>query len=95
MDLFICSETAYLSINQITKEIDLHKLIMDFIQVFYDQLKQFPNDFFSDELSKNNFSVGLLKRLKEYSIGMEYANKIQKRIIKLLDMVQKRFNVDL
>lgn len=68
---------------------------MDFIQVFYDQLKQFPNDFFSDELSKNNFSVGLLKRLKEYSIGMEYANKIQKRIIKLLDMVQKRFNVDL
>lgn len=95
MDLFICSETAYLSINQITKEIDLHKLIMDFIQVFYDQLKQFPNDFFSDELSKNNFSVGLLKRLKEYSIGMEYASKIQKRIIKLLDMVQKRFNVDL
>lgn len=69
--------------------------MMDFIQVFYDQLKQFPNDFFSDELSKNNFSVGLLKRLKEYSKGMEYANKIQKRIIKLLDMVQKRFNVDL
>ena len=43
---------------------------MDFIQVFYDQLKQFPNDFFSDELSKNNFSVGLLKRLKEYSTGI-------------------------
>jgi len=68
---------------------------MDFIQVFYDQLKQFPNDFFSDELSKNNFSVSLLKRLKEYSTGMEYANKIQKRIIKLLDMVNKKFNVDL
>ncbi len=68
---------------------------MDFIQVFYDQLKQFPNDFFSDELSKNNFSVGLLKRLKEYSTGIEYAGKIQKRIIKLLDMVHKKFDVDL
>jgi hypothetical protein len=68
---------------------------MDFIQVFYDQLKQFPTDFFSDELSKNNFSVGLLKRLREYSMGVEYASRIQKRIVKLLDMVEKRFSVDL
>ena len=42
---------------------------MDFIPIFYDQLNQFPNDFFRDELSKDNFMSHLLIRLHEYSRG--------------------------
>ena len=64
---------------------------MDFIPVLYDQLSQFPVDFFRDELSKDNFMCKLLKRLKEYSKGQEYSGKIKKRILKLLEMVNKKF----
>lgn len=53
---------------------------MDFIIVFYDQLNQFPNDFFRDELSKDNFIINLLKRLNDYATGPEYSIKIKKRI---------------
>ena len=42
---------------------------MDFIPVFYDQLNQFPNDFFTDELSKGNFITPIIKRLHEYAHG--------------------------
>jgi hypothetical protein len=42
---------------------------MDFIPVLYDQLNQFPADFFRDELSKSSFLCEGLKRLSEYSCG--------------------------
>lgn len=64
---------------------------MDFIPVFYDQLNQFPSDFFRDELSKGNFVCACLRRLHEYSKGEEYNPKIQKRIVKLLQLVTKKF----
>lgn len=64
---------------------------MDFIAVFYDQLNQFPNDFFRDELSKGNFITQILKRLHEYSKIQDYSQKIQKRIQKLLQMVKTKF----
>ena len=64
---------------------------MEFIPVFYDQLNQFPADFFIDELSKGNFTCKLLKRLKEYSKGEEFSMKIRKRINKLLELVRKKF----
>jgi hypothetical protein len=68
IDLIINSEAAFLSIQE-AQSINLEKLAMDFIPVFYDQLNQFPADFFRDELSKDNFICRLLKRLKEYSKG--------------------------
>jgi len=53
---------------------------MDFIPVFYDQLNQFPNDFFTDELSKGNFITPIIKRMHEYVNGEEYSPKIKRRI---------------
>ena len=64
---------------------------MDFIPVFYDQINQFPNDFFRDQLSKGNFTVQVLKRLHEYSKGEEYSPKVGKRIEKLLQLVKSKF----
>jgi len=42
---------------------------MDFIPVLYEQIDQFPIDFFRDELSKTSFMVGIMKQLKLYSKG--------------------------
>jgi len=53
-------------------KVDLLQLMMEFIVVLYDQLSQFPADFFRDELSKDNFLCRLLKRLKEYEMNQEY-----------------------
>jgi hypothetical protein len=64
---------------------------MNFIPVFYDQLNQFPVDFFRDELSKGNFMCKLLKRFQEYSKGEEYSLKIKKRIKKLLELIRNKF----
>lgn len=64
---------------------------MDFIPVFYDQLNQFPNDFFTDELSKGNFITPIIKRMHEYVNGEEYSPKIKRRIQKLLKMVREKF----
>jgi hypothetical protein len=43
--------------------------MMDFIAVFYDQLRQFPQDFFIDQLSKGSFLCSSLKRLSEYQLS--------------------------
>lgn len=65
---------------------------MDFIPVFYDQLNQFPADFFRDELSKGNFTTQLLKKLHEYARGDDYSPKIKKRIDKLLLLIKEKFD---
>ena len=67
---------------------------MNFIPIFYDQLTQFPIDFFRDELSKNNFICPLIKRLRSYSKGKEYSSKISKRIDKLLGMIKNKFDFE-
>jgi hypothetical protein len=65
--------------------------MLDFIPVIYDQLNQFPIDFFRDELSKGSFICHGLTRLKEYT-GHEYSPKIAKRIEKLLQLVKHKFD---
>jgi hypothetical protein len=65
---------------------------MEFIPVFYDQLNQFPADFFRDELSKGNFTTHLLKRLHEYARGDDYSPKIKRRIDKLLLLIKEKFD---
>jgi len=70
---------------------DLEKLAMDFIPVFYDQLNQFPIDFFRDEISKGSFLCGVMKQLQMYSKGGEYSLKVRKRIKKLLDFLETKF----
>lgn len=88
IDLLANSESAYFSIQGDNNH---EKLIMDFIPVFYDQLSQFPVDFFRDELSKGNFICKVLKRLQEYARGDEYSMRIRKRILKLLEFVENKF----
>ena len=78
VDVVVMAEGAYYAVQDLsamkqyikghkeTAKIDLHKLVMDFIVVLYDQLGQFPSDLFRDELSRDNFLCRQLKRLKEY-----------------------------
>lgn len=42
--------------------------MLEFIVVLYEQLKQFSEDFFIDELAKDNFLTSCLKNLNTYSI---------------------------
>ena len=82
----------------------MQELGLQFIIVLYNQLKQFPLDFFIDELSKDNFIEGCLKRLKLYAKQIEVnlslqptssvknLKKINKRIHKLLNLLEQHFN---
>ena len=44
------------------------QLMLNFVVVLYEQIKQFPEDFFEDEISKGNFLSKCLNRLKAYTI---------------------------
>lgn len=58
-----------------------HKnLMLDFIIVFYEQIKQFPKDFFFDELAKGNFFTGCLKNLRTYHTERTINKKALSRI---------------
>lgn len=91
VDLLVHAESAYLRLQTPTPGVNLEKLALDFIPVFYDQLNQFPADFFRDELSKGSFICHALTRLKEYT-AEEYSPKIRKRIEKLLQLVKLKFD---
>jgi hypothetical protein len=53
--------------SSVSKLIDsFEKLSLEFIVVLYNQISQFPADFFIDELSKDSFMENCLKRLAEY-----------------------------
>lgn len=80
--LFSSSEGAFSS----------HKnLMLEFIAVLYQQLKQFPEDFFVDELAKDNFLTTCLKNLNTYFTEKTVNKKALNRIEKLLVLISDKF----
>lgn len=74
------------------KAFDTHKpLMLEFIVVLYEQLRQFPEDFFIDELAKDNFLGACLAKLKIYSTEGAINKKSVGRIDKLLSLVSEKF----
>lgn len=59
--------------------------------MLYDQLKQFPEDFFYDELGKDNFLCRCFSRLQEYTKDGSISKKTKSRINKLFEMLSSRF----
>lgn len=82
------SETAF-------QEGKRQQLLLDFIVVLFGQLKQLPKDFFVDELSKESFMVGCLRRLKEYEQMQEVPSKLRGRIGKVFELLQSHFGYQL
>ncbi len=62
---------------------ELNGLALKFIVVLYEQLRQFPKDFFLDEISKDSFLVDCLYRFKEYIVDANIDKKTKGRIEKL------------
>lgn len=70
-------------------------LYLNFVVVIYNQIKQLPLDFFVDELSKDNFMVGCLIRLQEYSKDTTINKKFRDRLNKLFEMIKVNFKYEI
>lgn len=68
--------------------------MLEFIAVFYEQVKQFPEDFFIDELAKGNFLTSCFKNLNQYWIEKTVNKKALSRIEKLLALVSEKFSYE-
>jgi A1 cistron-splicing factor AAR2 len=71
---------------------DEEKLYCDFIETLYHQFRQFPKDFFHDEITSNNFFVKLLTNfiITCKSFDEEIPNSVVKRA-KLLELFLKEY----
>lgn len=88
VNLLVYSEKIYMGLRM-KGTVDL---VNEFIVVFYEQLQQFPKDFFVDELSKDSFIADSLKRLYSYISESSTISKTRKRLLALFEMVSTRFN---
>jgi hypothetical protein len=68
--------------------------MLQFIAVFYEQVRQFPTDFFHDELGKGNFLASCLGNLRTYESERTVNKKAQGRIAKLLALIHDKFHYD-
>jgi A1 cistron-splicing factor AAR2 len=70
------------------------KLFCDFIEVLYHQFRQFPKDFFTDEISSNNFLSKLLTNFILYCKDRENNTPltVTKRTILLEKFLKEYFN---
>lgn len=68
--------------------------MLSFIAAFYDQLQQFPEDFFFDELSKENFLCECFQTLKFYISESKIGKAAIKRLTKLLELVRNKFKYE-
>jgi hypothetical protein len=69
-------------------------LMLEFVAVFYEQVRQFPEDFFYDELGKGNFLTSCLRNFRNYEMERTINKKALKRITKLLALVKEQFRYD-
>lgn len=65
--------------------------MLEFVAVLYEQVKQFPEDFFIDELAKGNFLNSCFRNLNQYCIEKTINKKAMGRIEKLLNLVSEKF----
>jgi len=69
-------------------------LYLDFIVVFYAQIRQLPHDFFIDAITSNNFLRQTLQNFFELTNDASVSKKIRARSMKLKDMIQKNFQLE-
>ena len=65
---------------------------LQFVQSLIFQLKELPKDFFSDQLTNNNFLNQSLKSFMEIVNESQINQNLSKKIKQLNEMLSKRFN---
>lgn len=66
-------------------------LFLNFIDIFLNQLKHIPEDFFQDALSENNFLLHCLKQFFELLNDNQILDKLKNKTELLLNYIRKRF----
>jgi len=67
---------------------------LDFIKVFYGQLKQLPDDFFNDALTSGSFIKVALQNLNEFLMDPDINPKLKQRAEKFFKLIKKQFKFE-
>jgi len=67
------------------------EIFLEFIPILYSQLQQFPEDFFIDAISGNNFMNSCLENILSLAQDERVDNKLRGRVRKLESMLKEKF----
>jgi len=69
-------------------------IYLDFIVIFYEQLKQLPEDFFRDALTSKSFIKFCLQNLYEFIQDEKVCEKLKKRSEKFFKLLKEQFKFE-